>query len=419
MELTFTEPQNKQFYTARSHKEFCSLCDKDNIPEDKRLAIAEKMGIGFGYKYMYELENALRSYNVLQPLKRADGKGGYSNTRFDTALETASSFVCSRLNELMSNYILERDGLIDCWPSPEYTDAFTVYLKNKYHEKYYDEYEEDWVVKDREEIAAEVTLPYHHFGGEYTQHVTTTSSTAGSDSVTDSLKKQSVWEIKRKDNLHVQVFHYCPEINEEFRDLSGKIYKFEEKYKFAKEEKKKTNTNFFKKCIIAAPTVVTIIVALLSMLWTFTGIEELEDAVNMGFTLSWLNQASQGEGFLKIITIIPAIFVKFAAILWFLVSLIGSFFGIEKITVVIAMLLLVAGGFMVSMMINESFIHSNTDSTISKKEWKEARKAKREATKIKNNPRFKVLQREHADTLDKYMDFCRRWQTAWFNAWKE
>lgn len=417
MELTFTEPQTKQFYTKHSHEEFCRLCDKDNIPEDKRLAIAEEMGIGFGYKYMYELENALHSYDVLSVLEKADGR--HSDKRYDTALNTAANYVCSKLTRTMSDYILQRNGLIDIWPSPEYADAFTVYLKNKHHERYYDEYEEDWVVKDSEEIAAEVTLPYCHFIDEYTQHVTTTSSTEGSDKVTDVLNKQSVWEIKPKDTLTVSTFHYCPEErNEEFKTLSDKKYQLEQKYKFAKGEKKQTDTNFFKKCIIAAPTVVTILVALLSVLWTFTGAEELEDAVNTGFFLSWLNQASQGEGLLKIITIVPAVFVKIAAVLWYLVALIGSLFGIEKITVIIAMLLLMAGGFMVSMMIDGS-IHSSTDATISKKEWREARKAKREAEKIDNNPRFKALQKAYNDKVAKYMDFSKRWQEAWLNAYRE
>ena len=128
MQLKFNGPQkNKRFYDKKAHKEFCALCDKNGITTDKRLTYAEKMGVGFGYKYMCELEQAIDSNEVLYYLQNADG----NHKRFDTELETTSRIVWEHLGEVMGAYLVQREGQVDCWPSPEYADAFTVYLKNK------------------------------------------------------------------------------------------------------------------------------------------------------------------------------------------------------------------------------------------------------------------------------------------------
>lgn len=413
MQLKFSGPKNnKRFYDHMAHQAFCALCDKNGITPDNRLAYAEKMGVGFGYKYMCELEQAIDSNEVLYYLQNADG----NHKRFDTELETTSRIVWEHLGEVMSAYLVQREGQVDCWPSPEYADAFTVYLKSKHHSRYYDSFNEEWVEKDEEEISGAVSLPFNYFGGEYTQHVETTSSTAGSDKLTNVVRKQSLWKIEHKKELKYRGAYYTPDGPREYEELSQKKHALEKEYERAKQKKSKTNINIFKKCIIAAPTVITLIIAALAVYWSFTGTQNLEEAANKGMILSWLNQASQGDGFLKIITFIPAIFVKIAAVLWYIIALIGSIIRMEKIIVVLTMLMLVAGGYVASTIVEESVVRSRTDVIITRKEWKAALKAKKDAEEIGNLPRFKELESNYHKIMQEYMEFSNRWQKAWFKA---
>lgn len=114
MMADFIPPEKQDvFYGKQSHREFCDLCDKHGIPEDKRLEFAEKMGVGFGYAYMCELLETSASYSVRGMLENSDGKFN----RYDEALQLAQQRLGERLIAAMTQYLLKRNGRVDCWPS--------------------------------------------------------------------------------------------------------------------------------------------------------------------------------------------------------------------------------------------------------------------------------------------------------------
>ena len=88
----------------------------------------------------------------------------------------------------------------------------------------------------------------------------------------------------------------------------------------------------------------------------------------------------------------------------------------EKIIVVLTMLMLVAGGYVASTIVEESVVRSRTDVIITRKEWKAALKAKKDAEEIGNLPRFKELESNYHKIMHEYMEFSNRWQKAWFKA---
>lgn len=376
------------------------------------MEFAEKMGIGFGYTYMCELKKARASYDVRSVLERADGK----HNRYDEALCVAQQRLGSQLVTAMTPYLLKRDGEVDCWPSPVYNDMLSVPLISKNHERYYDEEEEKWVVKNEEEVSGYMTVPFNYFGGEYTQHVKTTSSTS-SDKVSESTTTNSVWSVEQKPGAYYNKYYYHLDSAEEYRTLNLERNSLSWKYKEAREKKGKQRGNNAKKAVVYFPVAITVMLTILALFWSFTNTDGLEEAVNKGFLLAWLNKASQGDGIVKMIAFIPAFFVKIAAVCWYFVALIGSLFKMEKITVVLGMGLLVCGGILVAGML-ENFIKPHHDKIITGKEWREARNAKKEEKKLADSPRYKQLSAEHQKMLSDYEEYAETWTKAWFEAWK-
>lgn len=409
----FIPPENPNvFYGKQSHEEFCGLCDKEGIPEDKRLELAEKMGFGFGYAYVCELKKARESYEVRGVLNRADGK----YHRYDEALKVAHQHLGGKLMTAVTQYLIKRNGKVDCWPSPVYADMLAVPLISKHHERYYDEEEEEWVIKDEEKVSDYMTVPFNYFGGAYTQHVKTTRRT-DSDLVSDSTTTNSVWSMEQEPGAHYQRYGYALKGSEEYRTLIGQQASLERKYEDAREKKVKQKGNHAKLAFAYLPVAITVVIALLALFWTFTGTDGLEEAVNKGALLAWLNNAEQGDGIMKIIAFIPAFFVKIAAVCWYLLVLIGSLLKIEKITVVLGMGLLVCGGILVAGMLDE-LIKPNHDKMITRKEWREAQKAKKEAKKLVNSDKYKKASEEHCKMWHEYEEYAEMWTKSWFEAWK-
>lgn len=165
------------------------------------------------------------------------------------------------------------------------------------------------------------------------------------------------------------------------------------------------------------PVAITVVIALLALFWTFTGTDGLEEAVNKGILLAWLDNAAQGDGILKIIAFIPAFFIKIAAVCWYLLALIGSLLKMEKIIVVLGMGLLVCGGILVAGMLDE-LIKPDHDRIITRKEWREARKAKKEAKQLANSAKYKKASEEYHKMLHEYEEYAETWTKSWFEAWK-
>lgn len=409
----FIPPENPNvFYGKQSHEEFCNLCDKQGIPEDERLELAEKMGFGFGYAYVCELKKARASYEVRGVLDRADGK----YHRYDEALKLAQQHLGGKLVSAMTPYLIKHNGKVDCWPSPVYGDMLSVPLTSKNYERYYDEEEEEWVIKNEEKISDYMTVPFHYFGGAYTQHVKTTRRTS-SDLVSDSTTTNSVWSMEQEPGAYYQTYGYSLKGSEEYHTLIVRQASLEGKYEDAREEKVKQRGNHTKLAFVYLPVAITVVIALLALFWTFTGTDGLEEAVNKVTLLAWLDNAARGDGILKIIAFIPAFFIKIAAVCWYLLALIGSLLKMEKITVVLGLGLLVCGGILVAGMLDE-LIKPNHDKIITRKEWREARKAKKEAKQLVNSAKYKKASEEYHKMLHEYEEYAEMWTKSWFEAWK-
>lgn len=208
MIVQFTPPeQSDSFYSKPMHDEFCKLCDQIGIPENKRTEYAEKMGFGFGYVYMCEMQKAIHSGNVSYFLKEADGH----LYRYDDALNNAAANVESTVGGAMTHYLVDRGGTVDCWPSPFWPDAFSLNLISKQHERYYNEEDEEWVVKDEKKVSGSFSVPFTYFGSKYVQRVRTEVSTDGSDKYTDATQKTETWRIDQNPGLVYRHHSYVPE----------------------------------------------------------------------------------------------------------------------------------------------------------------------------------------------------------------
>lgn len=407
MTVSFTPPEKSNvFYGKSMHEEFCGLCDKKGIPPEARQEYAETMGFGFGYAYMCKLEKLLKSRNFDQ----ADGER-YS---FSEAANSSASLVTQSVTDTMTFYLVEHGGKVDCWPSPYYADAFTFALTSTRHERHYSEEVEDWIEEDAKEVTGHFTLPFNFFGGKYIQHVKTTTDTSGSGystKVSDTVKS---FRVDQEPGLTRRSAFVYPELTGEYKALSQKHYQLEQTYEKAYQKRHAKKKNLVKEFFIRLPALLTILIALLGLFWTFTGTDGLEDAINQGAFLTMLNNAAAGDGIRKILAFIPATFVKIAAFCWYMASLIGCMIRMEKIAVIVCMLLLVIGGLYLSVMIEDAC--GSSESGIERKAWAEAQAAKKEAKKIEASPRYQKLRAEHNKLREEYTAFAQTWLDAWFEA---
>ncbi len=411
MAISFTPPSNqKNFYTRGQHEAFVKLCDDQNLSETQRLSYAEHLNIGFGYVYMSALEKKLKYYqkNLDQDADKAL-RGDYVFWELHQRLNNSENSIREHLCKTMLPYLREKEGKVDCWPSPYYPQAFNIKLVST----------SSWTEPGEEptetrRVSDSAWLPFDYFGGPYTME--TKHEYKKEYNIRDS-KTHKTLDKEKGQSLRYAVTDYIRPMSGRYKDLYHKTWELDRKYEDAARDHQNHSSNVIKTILIFLPTLLTLLLGILMVWWSFTGTPTMEAAATKGPILSWIDSAWHSDSGLKILVCLPYILVQITLYYWAFIALFSSLFGMEKIVVSIGALVLLMAGVLLSAVLAERTIVSSEDAP-DKKEWKEAREAKAQADKIRASAEYQTLEAEHRRLADEDLELSKAWHNAWFTAWQ-
>lgn len=335
----------------------------------EKLAREEARGRGFGFVYMASLYGIFRQLQKkgLIELWGVEYEEMYeystlytSHDVYDDA-EDIMVMIRKRVDADMQQYIIDRDGVIDCWPEP------TVDLRPKAERGQKLQRTKDFLAM----------FEYFRPDLAYVNAVATISHKRSKPVMQNTYKHKEM----KKEPAELS------EIEDRIRDLK-KVPQYTEK------QKKKNNLLFG---IAMLPLAVALIIALVYLVWNFTGVQPRE-------MLDLFAQKFEQQ---NVLYIIPMVFY----------GGLGAFYPFMKIWMplfYITLVILVGAGAFCSMLLIDKW----KVKWVNGRKMDEGKRARMEIENLEKSDEYKALTEAWKKEISWNDRLANRWHQAWFEGTK-
>lgn len=358
IKLEITRHKDIAVYTVDNYNDFVEA--NSGLSYEELLGRAESVSFGCAFVFFYHLEHLRGEYNARYNQMQ---EGYYRKYVLRDFVNQVANELKERLAQILHDYIVSKNGLVDSWPHPRYLQYFHTGIES---------------IDDLDRIY----FDFDYFGND-------------------------IEEGKRYSTSILYQNHYCLPKNREYADYLGRLSKAGERYRQEKEKQRSGILDVIKAVIVHIPMVLGLIAGVLMLIWTYTNKGEIADIKVMQTLITMFKSDNL---FFKVLSFIPMVVVGISAIMWYLASVIGWIFKAEKLLMPF-MAMVVAGIFYGLTELLGNVLHYDIGGSTAFKE------AKKTIKKITKDARYIKLKKEYEAENAVQSAIAEKWHQLWYADW--